>query len=143
MARQRSRKRPMHNINVVPYIDVMLVMLVVFMITAPMLTEGVRVELPKATKSDPVDTQGKEPLVVTVDRNGRYFMGSKEPLTSDDLLSKTTTILRREPTTQVLVKGDRAVDYGAVIQVMGLLRHAGAPTVGLITEQTDVTSLKQ
>ncbi|CAK0781136.1 Tol-Pal system protein TolR [Gammaproteobacteria bacterium] len=139
MARHRVRKRPMAQINVVPYIDVMLVMLVVFMITAPMLTEGVRVDLPGAAKSEPVQPKdNKEPLVVTVDREGRYFMGrQEESVTNEDLLSKVAAVLRREPTTQVLVRGDRSVDYGAVVQVMGLLRQAGAPTVGLITDQAN------
>lgn len=146
MVRHRSRKRPMHSINVVPYIDVMLVMLVVFMITAPMLTEvteGVRVNLPVAAKSDPVETQGQEPFVVTVDREDRYFVGGrKDVVTSDDLFARAAAIMRREPATQVLVKGDRAVDYGAVIQVMALLRQAGAPTVGLITERVDISSFE-
>ncbi|CAK0750402.1 Tol-Pal system protein TolR [Gammaproteobacteria bacterium] len=137
MARHRSRKRPMSQINVVPYIDVMLVMLVIFMITAPMLTEGVRVNLPSAAKSEPVDTQNKDPLVVTVDRDGHYFMGNEKNLvTNEELLSKTAAILRHDSNTQVLVKGDRNVDYGAIVNLMGLLRQAGAPTVGLITDQS-------
>lgn len=139
MAHHRSRKHPMHSINVVPYIDVMLVMLVVFMITAPMLTEGVRVNLPIAAKTDAVETEGKESFMVTVDQDGHYFVGGqKDVVTSEDLFSRAAAILRREPTTQVLVKGDRAVDYGAVIHVMGLLRQAGAPSVGLITEGADI-----
>jgi biopolymer transport protein TolR len=126
----------------VPYIDVMLVMLVVFMITAPMLTEGVRVDLPQAAKSEPVDAKGKEPLVVTVDQEGRYFISKQdEPISGEDLLTKVAAVLRREPTTPVLVKGDRAVNYGAVVQVMGVLRQAGAPTVGLITEPAALSSL--
>jgi len=139
MARHRTRKQPMSNINVVPYIDVMLVMLVVFMITAPMLTEGVRVNLPGAAKSEPVQPKdNKEPLVISVDREGRYFMGRQEDATTgEDLLPKVAAVLRRDPTTQVLVRGDRAVDYGAVVHVMGLLRQAGAPTVGLITDQSE------
>ncbi|CAK0768993.1 Tol-Pal system protein TolR [Gammaproteobacteria bacterium] len=139
MARHRTRKQPMSHINVVPYIDVMLVMLVVFMITAPMLTEGVRVDLPGAAKSEPIQPKNnKEPLVVSVDREGRYFMGRQDDvISSEDLLSKVAAVLRRDPTTQVLVRGDRAVDYGAVVHVMGLLRQAGAPTVGLITDQSE------
>ena len=125
----------MSQINVVPYIDVMLVLLVIFMITAPMLTEGVRVELPAAAKAEPVDNKGKEPLVVSVDREGRYFLNKQEaPVTREDLLPKVAAMLRLDPATQVLVKGDRAVEYGAVVQLMGLLRQAGAPTVGLITD---------
>lgn len=137
--RHRSSKRPMAQMNVVPYIDVMLVLLVIFMITAPMLTSGVKVDLPQAAKSEPVDTQGKEPLVVTVDANGRYYLNSgqaEHPLGPDDLLPKVAAALRQDPTTQVHVKGDRAVDYGAVVYLMDLLKKAGAPTVGLITDQT-------
>jgi len=137
MARNRTRKKPMSQINVVPYIDVMLVMLVVFMITAPMLTEGVRVNLPHATMAAPVENHESEPpLIVTVDQAGRYFfMGRAEELyTGAELAPKVAAILRRNPTIQVLVKGDRAVNYAAVIDLIDLLRHAGAPTVGLITE---------
>ena len=138
MARRRARKQPMSQINVVPYIDVMLVMLVVFMITAPMLTEGVHVTLPEAAKAEPVESNDKEPLVVTVDQNGHYFLGKGEDaITDDDLLPKVVAVLRRDPTVQVLVKGDKAVGYGAVVHVMGLLRQAGATTVGLITDQSN------
>ena len=138
MARRHVRKSPVSQINVVPYIDVMLVMLVVFMITAPMLTEGVRVNLPGAAKSEPVTPDNKEPLIVTVDKSGQYFLGTQETvITATELLPKVMAVLRREPTTQVLVKGDRAVDYGAVVRVMGLLREAGASTVGLITDQSE------
>lgn len=137
MARPRIRKKPLSQINVVPYIDVMLVMLVVFMITAPMLTEGVRVNLPNSTIADPVENHETEPpLIVTVDQAGRYFfMGRSEELySSNELIPKVTAILRRNPTIQVLVKGDRAVNYAAIIDLISLLRQAGAPTVGLITE---------
>lgn len=137
MARYRARKKPMSQINVVPYIDVMLVMLVVFMITAPMLTESVRVNLPHATMADPVENHDQEPpLVVVVDQEGRYFfMGRAEELYERaELTAKVAAIIRRNPTIQVLVKGDRAVNYAAVIDLIDLLRRAGAPTVGLITD---------
>jgi len=134
MARHRSRKRPMSSINVVPYIDVMLVMLVIFMITAPMLTEGIRVDLPKVERAEPVETQNKEPLIVTVDSEGRYFMGRDlTAIATEDLLNKTAAIIRNDPNTQVLIKGDWSVNYGAVANLMGTLRNAGVPKVGLIT----------
>lgn len=141
MARHRSRKKPMSNINVVPYIDVMLVMLVIFMITAPMLTEGVRVDLPQVEKAEPVETNNKEPLIITVDRDGRYFTGRDlEAISDEDLLIKTAAIIRHDPNIQVLVKGDGAANYGAVANLIALLRNAGAPKVGLITDRLNAAS---
>ena len=126
------RKRLMSEINVVPYIDVMLVLLVIFMITAPLLSQGVKVDLPRAA-SRPVDVQDRETLVVTVDREGRYFLDDKR-LLPDELGKKVAAILRLRPQTPVLVRGDRRVDYGEVIKVMTLLQGAGAESVGLLTE---------
>ena len=126
------RKRLMSEINVVPYIDVMLVLLVIFMITAPLLSQGVKVDLPQAA-SRPVDVQDRETLVVTVDREGRYFLDDKR-LLPDELGKKVAAILRLRPQTPVLVRGDRRVDYGEVVKVMTLLQGAGADSVGLLTE---------
>ena len=126
------RKRLMSEINVVPYIDVMLVLLVIFMITAPLLSQGVKVDLPRAA-SRPVDVQDRETLVVTVDREGRYFLDDKR-LLPDELGKKVAAILRLRPQTPVLVRGDRRVDYGEVVKVMTLLQGAGAESVGLLTE---------
>ena len=137
MARQRIRKRPMAEINVVPYIDVMLVMLVIFMITAPLLTQGVKVDLPQMG-SDTLQSDQQEPLIVTVDVNGNLYLNIGDtPETSIDeaaLMQKVTAVLRRRQDKTVLVRGDHAADYGAVIAAMVLLQQAGVPHVGLVTE---------
>lgn len=133
MQRYRNRRRSlMSEINVVPYIDVTLVLLVIFMITAPLLTQGVQVDLPQAT-AKPVDVQDRETLVVTVDRDGRYYLDDRR-IAADELKRKVSAILRARPQTPVMIRGDRKVDYGQVVQAMALLQGAGAPSVGLITE---------
>ena len=133
MQRYRNRRRSlMSEINVVPYIDVTLVLLVIFMITAPLLTQGVQVDLPQAT-AKPVDVQDRETLVVTVDRDGRYYLDDRR-IGADELKRKVSAILRVRPQTPVMIRGDRKVDYGQVVQAMALLQGAGAPSVGLITE---------
>jgi biopolymer transport protein TolR len=137
MARQRIRKRPMAEINVVPYIDVMLVMLVIFMITAPLLTQGVKVDLPEAA-AQPIDESDKEPLVVSVDATGNLYLNVGEapdaPVAAEGLVQTVAAVLRRQPQKSVLVRGDHAVDYGAVVSAMVLLQQAGVPNVGLVTE---------
>jgi biopolymer transport protein TolR len=129
---RKRRKKLMSEINVVPYIDVMLVLLVIFMITAPLLSQGVKVELPKAA-AQPVDSQDRETLVVTVDREGRYFLDDRR-ITSEELSRKVAAILRARPQTPVLIRGDRQSNYGEVVRAMTLLQSAGAPSVGLLTE---------
>ncbi len=131
-AYRKRRKKLMSDINVVPYIDVMLVLLVIFMITAPLLSQGVKVELPKAA-AKPVENQGRETLVVTVDRTGQYFLDDRR-ISPEDLRKKVAAILRLRPETPVLIRGDRQVDYGQVVKAMTLLQAAGAPSVGLLTE---------
>ena len=136
MARQRVKKRPISEINVVPYIDVMLVLLVIFMITAPLLNQGVEVELPQAD-SEPMEQQ-QDPLVLTVDAEGRYFLNiGGDPETAIDaetLVSRTAAIIRQRPKVAVMVRGDAHVDYGDVVAAMALLQQAGASRVGLVTE---------
>lgn len=136
MAVQRVRRRPMSEINVVPYIDVMLVLLVIFMITAPLLTQGVSVELPKAGASA-ITEDKHEPLVITIDAEGRFYVSVGEdpdqPVDADTLVQRSAAVLRYQPKTLVMVRGDREVDYGTVVSVMALLQQAGAPSVGLIT----------
>lgn len=127
-----KRKRLMSEINVVPYIDVMLVLLVIFMITAPLLTQGVKVDLPQAS-SKPIDATDRETLIVTIDRDGRYFLDDRR-VSADDLKRRVQGILRARPQTPVMIRGDRNVGYGQVVKVMTLLQAAGAPSVGLITE---------
>jgi len=140
---KRTRRKPMAEINVVPYIDVMLVLLIIFMITAQMLTQGVNVDLPSAD-ANPVEApdDNSEPLVVSVDAAGNFYatIGDKqdEPIDASTLKVKVAAVLRRSPNTPVMVKGDSAVSYGQVVTVMTLLQQAGAPSVGLITKQPEL-----
>ncbi len=129
--RQRRRKQ-MSEINVVPYIDVMLVLLVIFMITTPLLSQGVKVELPEA-EAKLVDTQNAEALVVTVDRSGKFYLDDK-PIEPDKLQKKVRAILAQTPQTPILIRGDKQVAYGTVVSAMVLLQQSGAKSVGLITE---------
>ncbi len=137
MAQPRQRRAPLAEINVVPYIDVMLVLLVIFMITAPLLSQGVKVDLPQAA-SEPLDQESKEPLVVTVDAAGNYYINvggdEKTPVDAETIVQRTAAVLRRQPDTPVLVRGDKNVSYGQVVTVMTWLQAAGAPSVGLMTE---------
>ena len=143
MARQRIRKRPMAEINVVPYIDVMLVLLVIFMITAPLLTQGVKVELPQAD-AEVVESTNDEPLIVTVDAAGNYHLNigddTRKGIGADELKKRVATVLRHKPKIQVLVRGDRDVNYGKVVRAMTLLKQAGVESVGLVTEPADNTA---
>lgn len=134
----RSKRKPMSDINVVPYIDVMLVLLIIFMVTAPMLTQGIKVDLPQL-ESDLVKTEkNEEPIIVSIDSNGAYYLemsaSSNKPLELADLLKKVQTILEVKPATSVLLRGDKHVEYGAVVDLMSALQQAGADGVGLITE---------
>jgi biopolymer transport protein TolR len=137
MAQTSRGRRLMGEINVVPYIDVMLVLLIIFMITAPLLTQGVKVELPKAG-AEPLEPQHIQPLVLSVDRAGRLYLNvGGSPQTALDeatVETRATDALRRTPDMQVLVKADNAVAYGRVVQAMVILQRAGARKVGFITE---------
>ena len=123
-------------INVVPYIDVMLVLLVIFMVTAPLITQGVKVDLPKA-EAQPLEEESKPPLVASVDAKGQYFLNvgdsQQEPMSAVDLATLVAAHLQVEPNTPVVVKGDGAVAYSEVVRLMVLLQRAGAPSVGLMT----------
>ncbi len=138
MARQRgSKRRPMSEINVVPYIDVMLVLLVIFMITAPMLSEGVKVDLPQAS-ANPLPPRDKEPLVLSIDAKGRFYLNiaakPKQPLAPELIRAQVEKVLSRSPDTPVMVKGDKRVDYGRIVQAMVLLQQAGAASVGMSSQ---------
>ncbi len=139
MSRRQKTRRPMAEINVVPYIDVMLVLLVIFMITAPLLTEGVKVELPQAD-ANPIQEDALRPIVFTVDREGRYYVTYDDdksvPLDAEALLLKAAALIRHNPRAPVLVKGDRSVTYDRVVRLMVLLQQAGAASVGLLTDPT-------
>ncbi|WP_241087137.1 protein TolR [Candidatus Vondammii sp. HM_W22] len=141
MSRQhRIKRKPMAEINVVPYIDVMLVLLVIFMITAPLLTQGVKVDLPLAD-SEPLPAEADDPVVVSVNATGDFFIdvgeGKNAPVDADTLMARVAAVLRYKPRTPIMVKGDRNVDYGRVVEAMVLLQAAGAPNVGLITESPE------
>ena len=142
----KSRRRPMAEINVVPYIDVMLVLLVIFMITAPLLNLGVEVELPKAD-AEPMDTQeNDEPLVITVLQNGDLYLNAGGDLDGtssglidpDSLVTMVTAIVSRNPEIQVLVGGDERANYGQVYNAMVLLQKAGVTKVGLMSDPMEL-----
>ncbi len=141
MFRPKVKKKPMAEINVVPYIDVMLVLLVVFMVTAPLLMQGVEVELP-AAPSAPLDDKQEEPLIVSVDAKGLYYLNlgrdQKAAKPMADIKATVAKVLRQKPTTKVLVWGDRSVDYGLVVNMMTALQSAGASSVGLVTEPPEL-----
>jgi len=134
LTRNRGRKM-MGEINVVPYIDVMLVLLIIFMVTAPMLSAGIQVDLPKAA-AEPLPPD-LEPLVLSIDAEGSMYLNigdAKTPQDADRVLEVASAALRREPERPVLVKADRTVEYGRVVEGMALLQQAGAQKVGFATE---------
>ena len=135
MARS-ERRRPIAEINVVPYIDVMLVLLVIFMITAPLLAQGVKVDLPQAP-ARPIEGEDREPLVVSVDSAGLYYVNYGEnqadPIEPNVLAARVSALLRHSPGLSVLVRGDESVSYGEVVVLMSILQNAGVPSVGLVT----------
>lgn len=137
MARTRIRKKPMSEINVVPYIDVMLVLLVIFMITAPLLSQGINVDLPQAP-SNPIESKQKDPLVLSINRDGDFFLNVGEkpdkPIESSVLIKRVAAVLKHQPGTPVLIRGDKQVDYGRVVIAMALLQQAGAPSIGMLTD---------
>jgi biopolymer transport protein TolR len=138
-----KRERPISEINVVPYIDVMLVLLVIFMITAPMLSQGVTVDLPKAASQNLAPTD-REPIIVSVNQEGTYFLNISstpaDPIDPQDLTVRVAAELelakQSNQKLNVLVKGDQGVAYGKVVQAMALLKQAGAEQVGLLTDDT-------
>ncbi|MES2490241.1 MAG: protein TolR [Pseudomonadota bacterium] len=134
-----ARRKLSAEINVVPYIDVMLVLLIIFMITAPLITQGVDVELPK-TDSQPIPTP-QEPLILSVDAQGRFFLNkgdaNDQALDEKELLSRITSTLQKQPDTMVLVQGDTKVSYGEVAHAMTLLQQAGIKKIGFITQPQD------
>ncbi len=132
---RRKRRKPVSDINVVPYIDVMLVLLIIFMVTAPLMNLGVELDLPQAN-ANPLETP-EDPLIVSVDRDGAFFLtiaGERESIDLEGLTSKVGAFVRNNPKVPVLVGGDRSVDYGTVYQAMVALQAAGAPRVGLMAD---------
>ncbi len=138
-----ARRKLMGEINVVPYIDVMLVLLIIFMVTAPLLTQGVEVELPQAD-AQPLEAPSDEetlPLVLSVDRDGALYLNAGEdkeaPIEAGAVAERVRIVLSRRPETPVYVKADQAVAYGRVVEAMVLLQQGGADGVGLITDPLD------
>ena len=133
----RQRRRPKAEINVVPFIDVMLVLLVIFMITAPLINQGVEIELPRAS-ADALPASEQRPLILTVDDLGNYYLSTAaepdRPQSSEEILAAARATLQRNPQVTVLVRADQGVAYGAVVAGMALLQRAGAEKVGLSTE---------
>ena len=133
--RHRVRRKPKSEINVVPYIDVMLVLLIIFMVTAPLLNLGVDIELPQSN-AKPVEQQ-KDPVIVEVTRDGRYYLtlqgAPAEEIDAQTLQAKIAAFVRNNPEVPVLIAGDRRVDYGTIYQGMTLLQAAGVAKVGLMS----------
>ena len=133
-----NRRKPMSQINVVPYIDVMLVLLVIFMVTAPLLQQGVDVSLPKASAKPVSDAEDKEKIVISVTQAGKYFLDSDGkqalPMSTAALSNRVTELLAKRENKRVYVRGDTSVDYGRVVAAMVALQTAGASSIGLITE---------
>lgn len=137
MTRRRAKRRMMGEINVVPYIDVMLVLLVIFMITAPLLSEGVKVDLPSAN-AKPLKLKSDEtPVVLTVDSKGQYYLNigehTDQPLDPRVVIARVAAVLKLKPGTHVLVRGDKDARYEEIMRGMVLLQAAGAPSVGMET----------
>lgn len=140
MRRHRKHKL-MAEINVVPYIDVMLVLLIIFMITAPIIQQGVEIDLPQAN-ANPLPPEQNEPLVLTINDSGEYFLNIGEdvdkPISEQLVVNRVAAVIKYRPGTPVLVRGDHSVDYGSVTAAMVLLQSAGVDKIGLMTEQPDV-----
>ncbi len=134
----REKRRPIAEMNVVPYIDVMLVLMVIFMITAPVLSQGVKVDLPKVATAPLKSSKNKEPLIVSIKKNGEYIIerGRNEDKAANlEFVHKyVKKVLQQQPATEVLVRGDEAVAYGKVIKLMAALQSAGVANVGLVTD---------
>jgi biopolymer transport protein TolR len=138
MSRKHGRRKPMGEINVVPYIDVTLVLLIIFMITTPMLQTGVEVDLPKAESALVEYKEGEPPIVVSIKEQGEYYINTDgqndELIQPEEINARVATVLSNKPGTQVLISADKSVDYGTVVTVMAALKNAGVPTVGLMTK---------
>jgi biopolymer transport protein TolR len=139
----------MAEINVVPYIDVMLVLLIIFMVTAPLLTQGIKVDLPKAGAEPlPEDMmRDHQPLILSVDPSGRFYLNiggdDEAPIDTETVVQRVSAVLRREPQTPVLVKADRSVPYGSVVEGMVLLQQSGAEKVGFITDPLETNNRRR
>ena len=138
--RRTGKRKPVSEINVVPYIDVMLVLLIIFMITAPLIQQGVEIDLPQAS-ANPMPPEQREPMVISVSKAGEFYLNIGEdndkPIEAELLFNRVAAVISNHPQTPVLVRGDKAVDYGRVTDAMVLLQSAGVEKVGLMTESQD------
>ncbi len=136
-----QKRKLMGEINVVPYIDVMLVLLVIFMVTAPLLTQGIEVELPQAAAEPIEDVPNSPPLVLSVDREGNFYINvgddEDKPTTAQAVIERVGIVLRQSPETPMLVKADRNVPYGNVVGAMVVLQQAGVDNIGFVTDPLD------
>ena len=136
-----KKRKLMSEINVVPYIDVMLVLLVIFMVTAPLLTQGIEVELPKANAEPIESVPDHAPLVLSVDAEGNFYINAgddeDQPSSGKKIATIVGVILGEKPETPVFVKADRAVSYGNVVGAMVVLQQAGASNIGFVTDPLD------
>ncbi|MBX2847849.1 MAG: protein TolR [Acidiferrobacterales bacterium] len=132
--RNSKRNKPMAEINVVPYIDVMLVLLIIFMVTAPLLTEGVKIDLPQTSANPiPLNDEAPEPFILTVDAQGQLYIDDLEK-TREEVQIAAAALYGLKPNTDFLVRGDKQAMYDDVLQAMVILKNAGVPTVSLVTE---------
>lgn len=140
MTQKRARRKPMAEINVVPYIDVTLVLLIIFMITTPLLQTGVDVDLPKAD-NEMIEQDKEPPIIVSINASGDYFIDfdgkGAEPIEKKALTALIKAAVENKPEKKVYIGGDENVKYGAVVTVMAALQEAGVPSVGLMTSPYD------
>ncbi len=136
-----KKRKLMNEINVVPYIDVMLVLLIIFMVTAPLLTQGIEVELPKANAEPIESVPDHDPLVLSVDAEGNLYINAGDdedkPSSGRKIVTIVSVVLEEKPETPLFVKADRAVSYGNVVGAMVLLQQAGAKNIGFVTDPLD------
>ncbi len=132
MSRRRQRKKQMAEMNVVPYIDVMLVLLVIFMVTAPMMQTGVEIDLPEAN-AEPVGVDNEtSPVSISVDSNGAFYLGDNEFNDTSELATQIADQLKEQPNRPVYIQGDKGVDYDFIMKAMVAAQKAGAKNIGLI-----------
>jgi biopolymer transport protein TolR len=146
LARARKKRAPMGDMNVVPYIDVMLVLLIIFMITAPMLTQGIDVDLPNVNSSslDPNLLADNEPFILSVDQEGNFYLSTgaspQQSIADDEIIRQTQIIIESNPLSPILVKADERVAYGRVVVGMSLLQQGGASKIGFLTEPPEISN---
>lgn len=136
--KKRGKRRLMGEINVVPYIDVMLVLLIIFMVTAPLLTQGVKIELPEAT-TETLPPEDSNPITLTVTAAGELILegigpSPGKPVEDEVIVATVSSVLRNRPETPVMIRGDRNADYGSIMHGMSLLKQAGVPSIGMISD---------